>query len=73
MPIKGHLNDFCLFFQYSELSLNSMLNRGLTCKFWPRGLGVMTVLKKSLAHGKIWFVERGHHTYKQANPIPILY
>ena len=66
----GHWTDF--FMQYTELSLNSMFNRGLTCTFWPRGLGVMTIFKKLLSHCEICFVEVDvKDTYKQANTIPI--
>ena len=65
---------FCLFFmQYSELSWNSMLNRGLTCKFWPRGSRSYDRFKKVTRSPRDLFCQGGCQGYEQANPIPILY
>ena len=64
--------------QYSDLAWNSVLNLSVTLNFWPKGSGVMTVLKKSLAYSEIWFVEVDAkdtyiHAYIHTESISILY
>ena len=39
----GTLAYFFLFFTYSESPFNSVLDKGLTCKNYSMGIGVMTV------------------------------
>ena len=47
-----------------------MLNGGLTVKVWLRHIGVITIFKKLLAGGQIWFAKGD---IKHTEPIPILY
>ena len=51
----GTLVYFFLFFTYSESPFNSVLDKGLTCKNYSMGIGVMTVLKELLGNaGNGW-------------------
>ena len=63
------------FFTYSKSPLNSLLDKGLTCKNYSMGIGFVTVWKKLLANAHIRSSRGGHHhiTYTQINPSIILY
>ena len=56
------LDNFLLFlFTYSESPWNFVLDRGLTCKDYWIGIGIMTTLKKFAADACTGLLRRGHH------------
>ena len=63
-PFTGTLADFFAnFFTYSESPINSLIDKGLKCKNYSRGIGVMTVSKKLLANPRISSSRALHHQY----------
>ena len=75
----GTLADFLPFFTYSESPLNSVLDKGLTCRNYSMDIEVMSVWKKLLPNARIRSLRGGHDhatsktTIKHSNPTIILY